>query len=40
MICDMMREDRKADPEFTKTKGVPGGDNGGMGGQATADFEI
>ena len=40
MIGDMMREDLKAYPEFTKTKVVPGGDNGGMGGQATADFEI
>lgn len=40
LIGDMMREDLKAYPEFTKTKVVPGGDNGGMGGQATADFEI
>ena len=40
MIGDMMRDDLKAYPEFTKTKVVPGGDNGGMGGQATADFEI
>lgn len=40
MIGDMMRGDLKAYPEFTKTKVVPGGDNGGMGGQATADFEI
>ena len=39
-IGDLMREDLKAHPEFTKTKVVPGGDNGGMGGQATADFEI
>ncbi len=40
MIGDMMRDDLKAYPEFTNTKVVPGGDNGGMGGQATADFEI
>ncbi len=40
LIGDMMREDLKAYPEFTKTRVKPGGDNGGMGGQSTADFEI
>ncbi len=40
MIGDMMRDDLKAYPEFTKTKIVPGGENNGMGGLATADFEI
>ena len=39
-IADGMREDLKAYPEFTKISIVPGGQNGGMGGQSTADFEI
>lgn len=39
-IADDMREDLKAYPEFTKISIVPGGQNGGMGGQSTADFEI
>ena len=35
-IADDMREDLKAYPEFTKISIVPGGQNGGMGGQSTA----
>lgn len=38
-IGDGMRQDLLAYPEFSKTKVVVGG-SGGMGGQATADFEI
>ena len=38
-IADVMREDLKAYPEFSKVKVVAGG-SFGMGGQATADFEI
>jgi HAE1 family hydrophobic/amphiphilic exporter-1 len=38
-IGDLMREDLKAYPEFSKTQVVVGG-SGGMGGQSTADFEI
>ncbi|MDR2679477.1 MAG: efflux RND transporter permease subunit [Tannerella sp.] len=38
-IGDLMREDLKAYPEFSKMQVIVGG-NTGMGGQATADFEI
>jgi HAE1 family hydrophobic/amphiphilic exporter-1 len=38
-IGDLMREDLRAYPEFSKTQVIVGG-NTGMGGQATADFEI
>ncbi len=37
-ICEEMREDLKAYPEFDRTQVTMG--QGGMGGQATADFEI
>ncbi|MDR0698995.1 MAG: efflux RND transporter permease subunit [Tannerella sp.] len=38
-IGDLMREDLKAYPEFSKTQIIVGGNNS-MGGQSTADFEI
>ena len=38
-ICNEMREDLKAYPEFDRTMVTLGG-GGGMGGQSTADFEI
>lgn len=38
-IGDLMREDLRAYPEFSKAQTVVGG-SGGMGGQSTADFEI
>ncbi len=37
-ICEEMREDLKAYPEFDRTQVTMG--QGGMGGQSTADFEI
>ena len=37
-ICEEMREDLKAYPEFDRTQVTMGA--GGMGGQSTADFEI
>ena len=39
-VCDMMREDLKAYPEFVKKQVVLGGRQGGMSGQSTADFEV
>ncbi|WP_291529007.1 efflux RND transporter permease subunit [Bacteroides sp. UBA939] len=39
-ICDLMREDLKAYPEFSKAQVILGGNSGGMSGQSTADFEI
>ncbi len=39
-VCDMMREDLKQYPEFTKTNVILGGSNTGIAGQPTADFEI
>ncbi|MBQ8866959.1 MAG: efflux RND transporter permease subunit [Bacteroidaceae bacterium] len=37
-VCEQMREDLKGYPEFDRTQVTMG--QGGMGGQATADFEI
>lgn len=40
-ICDMMREDLKAYPEFKKTQvNVGGGRGGSMSGQSVVEFEI
>lgn len=39
-VCDEMRADLAAYPEFDKTQVILGGSNGGMGGQSGADFEI
>lgn len=39
-IAAMMREDLKNYPEFKKTQVSVGGMGGGMGGQATVDFEV
>ncbi len=39
-VCDLMREDLKAYPEFVKKQVVLGGRQGGMSGQSTADFEV
>ena len=39
-ICDLMREDLKHYPEFSKTQVILGGSNTGIAGQASADFEI
>jgi HAE1 family hydrophobic/amphiphilic exporter-1 len=39
-ICEDMRTDLLAYPEFSKTQVLLGGGGGGMGGQSTADFEI
>lgn len=39
-ICDEMRDDLAAYPEFVKTDVQLGGGGGGMGGQSTASFEI
>jgi HAE1 family hydrophobic/amphiphilic exporter-1 len=39
-ICDLMREDLRAYPEFKETQIVAGGGMGGMGGENTADFEV
>jgi HAE1 family hydrophobic/amphiphilic exporter-1 len=37
-VCDEMRQDLKAYPEFSKTQVILGGSNTGMSGQTTADF--
>lgn len=39
-VCDLMREDLKAYPEFVKKQVILGGANTGMSGQTTADFEV
>ncbi len=39
-VCDMMRDDLKEYPEFTKANVILGGSNTGIAGQPTADFEI
>ena len=39
-ICDDMREDLKAYPEFDKAQVIFGGSNQGMSAQSTADFEV
>jgi HAE1 family hydrophobic/amphiphilic exporter-1 len=39
-VCDLLRRDLSAYPEFVKTQVIAGGGAGGMGGQNTADFEI
>lgn len=39
-VCDEMRADLARYPELAKTQVILGGSNRGMGGQATADFEV
>lgn len=39
-VCDEMRVDLRAYPELDKAQVILGGSSGGMGGQATADFEV
>ncbi len=39
-VCDMMRDDLREYPEFTKANVILGGSNTGIAGQPTADFEI
>lgn len=39
-VCDEMREDLKAYPEFSKAQVIFGGSNTGMSAQASADFEV
>jgi HAE1 family hydrophobic/amphiphilic exporter-1 len=39
-ICDEMREDLKAYPEFSKAQVIYGGSTSGMSAQSTADFEV
>ena len=39
-VCDEMRQDLKAYPEFSKAQVILGGSNTGMSAQASADFEI
>lgn len=39
-VCDEMREDLKAYPEFSKAQVILGGSNTGMSAQASADFEV
>ena len=39
-ICDQMRADIKMIPEIVRSNVLLGGGNGGMGGQASATFEI
>ncbi|MGL4853021.1 MAG: efflux RND transporter permease subunit [Phocaeicola sp.] len=39
-VCDEMRNDLNAYPELDKFQVILGGSQGGMGGQATADFEV
>ncbi|MDR0940255.1 MAG: efflux RND transporter permease subunit [Mediterranea sp.] len=39
-VCDQMREDLKAYPEFSKAQVILGGSTGGMSAQSTAAFEV
>ena len=39
-VCEEMREDLKAYPEFSKAQVIFGGSNTGMSAQASADFEV
>ena len=39
-VCNVMRDDLKKYPEFSKAEVIMGGANTGMSGQPTADFEI
>ncbi|WP_289075824.1 efflux RND transporter permease subunit, partial [uncultured Bacteroides sp.] len=39
-VCDEMRDDLKAYPEFSKAQVILGGSNSGMSAQASADFEV
>ena len=39
-ICELMRRDISAYPEFSKFQVQSGGGGGGLGGSSTADFEI
>lgn len=39
-VCDLMREDLRQYPEFTKAQVILGGSSTGIAGQAAADFEI
>lgn len=39
-VCDEMRRDLAAYPEFNKTQVILGGSTSGIAGQASADFEI
>ena len=39
-VCNEMREDLKAYPEFSKAQVILGGSNTGMSAQASADFEV
>jgi HAE1 family hydrophobic/amphiphilic exporter-1 len=39
-VCDEMREDLKAYPEFSKAQVIYGGSTSGMSAQSTADFEV
>ena len=39
-VCDLMREDLRDYPEFSKAQVILGGSNTGIAGQASADFEI
>ncbi len=39
-VCEEMREDLKAYPEFSKAQVIFGGSNTGMSVQASADFEV
>lgn len=39
-VCDEIREDLKGYPELDKSQVILGGNNQGMGGQSTAEFEV
>ncbi len=40
LICDLMRDDLKGYPEFSKSQVILGGTNTGIANQASADYEI